>query len=102
SSAVVTEGLYSWYTNELSMLKERLNGARTTDMDRGSRIMAYYRMLKEYQQLEGVWSVRGSAAQTTLNMQSAQKQVKLSTSPITTWSPNSDVQIANKVLAGRQ
>ena len=102
SAELFSDGLYNWYTNALAMLKERLNGARTTDMDRGSRIMAYYRMLKEYQQLAGVWAVRVSAAQMTLNMQAAQKQVKLSTTPITTWSPNSDVQIANKVIQNAQ
>jgi hypothetical protein len=102
SAAVVTDGLYSWYTNALAMLKERLNGARSTDMDRGSRIMAYYRMLKEYQQLAGVWAVRVSAAQMTLNMQAAQKKVSLSTAPITTWTPNTDVQIANKVILNAQ
>jgi hypothetical protein len=84
------------------MLKERLNGARTTDMDRGSRIMAYYRMLKEYQELAGVWAVRVSAAQTTLNMQAAQKNVSIPTAPITTWTLNTDVQIANKVILNAQ
>ena len=58
SATLLSDGLYNWYTNALAMLKERLNGARTTDMDRGSRIMAYYRMLKEYQELAGVWAVR--------------------------------------------
>ena len=102
SAALLSDGLYNWYTNALSMLKERLNGARTTDMDRGSRIMAYYRMLKEYQELAGVWAVRISAAQMTLNMQAAQKNVSLSTSPITTWTPTTDVQIANKVILNAQ
>jgi len=40
SAKLVSEGMYSWYTNALDRLKQRLNGARTTDMDRGSRIMA--------------------------------------------------------------
>lgn len=98
SATLLSDGMYSWYTNALNMLKERLNGARTADMDRGSRIMAYYRMLKEYQQLAGIWAVRLSAAQMTLNMQAAQKNVSLSTSPVTNWTPNTDVQIANKVI----
>src|ERR1700744_4653357 len=54
SYKLVSEGTYAWYTNQLSMLKQRLQGARTTDMDRGSRILAYYRMLKGYQTLAGV------------------------------------------------
>jgi hypothetical protein len=102
SSTLLSDGLYSWYTNELSMLKQRLNGARSTDMDRGSRIMAYYRMLKEYQQLAAIWAVRVSAAQMTLNMQAAQKNVAVAPSPVRTWTPNTDRQIANKVLSNAQ
>ncbi len=102
SAKLVSEGLYSWYTNELGMLKERLNGARTTDMDRGSRIMAYYRMLKEYQNLSGVWAVRISAAKSTLNMAKTQQQLQQSSVPISNWTPASDVKIANKVLQNAQ
>lgn len=98
STKLVSEGMYRWYSNALAMLKERLNGARTTDMDRGSRIMAYYRMLKEYQELSGVWAVSVSAAQMTVNMQAAQKQVQLSRAPTSNWTPNTDVQIATKVI----
>src|SRR5471030_2751196 len=36
SSKLVSEGSYSWYAAELEKLKQRLNGARTTDIDRGS------------------------------------------------------------------
>lgn len=102
SSALVSQGLYSWYTNELSRLQQRLNGARTTNMDRGSRIMAYYRMLKEYQNLSSVWAIRVSAAQSTINMTAAQHALQKSSAPISNWTPNSDVQIANKVLLQRQ
>jgi len=102
SAKLVSEGLYSWYTNALGMLKQRLNGARTTDMDRGSRIMAYYRMLNEYKNLSGVWAVRISAAQSTLNMAKTQLQLKTSSTPISNWTPNSDVQIANKVIQNAQ
>lgn len=98
SARLVSEGLYSWYTAELEQLKERLNGARTTDMDRGSRIMAYYRMLKEYRDLEAVWGIRVSAAQMTLNIAASRKQLQNAVSPVSAWTPNSDVQIANKVL----
>ena len=102
SSKLVSEGLYSWYTNELSRLKQRLNGARTTDMDRGSRIMAYYRMLNEYKNLSSVWATRTSAAQSTLNMAKTQNTLHYSLSPVTNWTPNSDIQIANKVLQNAQ
>lgn len=98
SAKMVSEGTYNWYTNELSMLKQRLNGARTTDMDRGSRIMAYYRMLKEYQRLAGVWNIRISAAQKDIQMTTQQQHIKSASVNPGPWSPQTDLQIANKVL----
>ncbi|WP_183573793.1 hypothetical protein HDF18_08335 [Mucilaginibacter sp. X5P1] len=99
SAKLLSEGTYSWYTNELGMLKQRLNAARTTDMDRGSRIMAYYRMLKEYQRLAGVWNIRISAAQKDLQMTAQQQLLKSGSVNPGLWTPHSDIQIANKVLA---
>lgn len=98
SARLVSEGLYNWYTNELNRLKQRLNGARSSDQDRGSRIMAYYRMLKEYQNLASVWAIRVSTAQMTINMAKSQQTLQNSSAQISNWTPNSDVQIANKVL----
>lgn len=98
STKLVSEGMYSWYTDELDRLKQRLNGARSADMDRGSRIMAYYRMLNEYSNLASVWATRVAGARTTLNMAKYQKQLQISSVPVSNWTPNSDVQIALKVL----
>jgi hypothetical protein len=102
NAALVSGGLYSWYTSALDRLKDRLNGARSADMDRGSRIMTYFRMLKEYQDLASVWAVRVAAAQSTLNMTATQKSLQGSSAPISSWTPNTDVQIANKVLLNAQ
>jgi hypothetical protein len=98
SAKLVSEGLYSWYTNELSMLQERLQGARTTDMDRGSRIIAYYRLLKEYQKLAGVWAIRTAATQKDITMTAQQQQLSAGQVTIPGWTPQTDVQIANQVL----
>jgi len=98
STKLLSEGTYNWYTTELSMLKQRLNGARTTDMDRGSRIMAYYRMLNEYQRLAGVWNVRIAAAQKDIQMTTQQQALKAGSVSPGLWTPQSDIQIANKVL----
>lgn len=98
SSKLVSEGSYSWYAAELDKLKQRLNGARTTDMDRGSRIMAYYRMLEEYKNLSAVWAIRIPTAQLDLDMASRQQQLQKGTVTIPNWTPRLDVQIANKVL----
>jgi hypothetical protein len=98
SAKLVSEGLYAWYTNQLSILKERLNGARTTDMDRGSRIMAYYRMLKEFRTLSGVWGIRVAAAGKDLQMTTQQQQLKTGGFNAGNWTPQTDVNIATQVL----
>jgi hypothetical protein len=98
SAKLVSEGLYGWYTDQLAMLKERLDGARTTDMDRGSRIMAYYRMLKEFRTLSGVWDIRVAAAGKDLQMAARQQQLKTGNINPGNWTPQTDVRIANQVL----
>jgi hypothetical protein len=98
SAKLVSEGLYSWYTNELSRLKQRIQGAHTTDMDRGARIIAYYRLLQEYKKLSGIWAIRTSSAQATINMTAQQLKLKNSQFTVPTWTPYTDVEIANKVL----
>jgi hypothetical protein len=99
SAKLVSEGTYAWYISELSSLKERLQGARQTDMDRGSRIMAYYRLLNEYQRLAGVWAIRTSAAQKDLQLNAHQQSVKSGGVNPGNWTPQSDVQIATQVLS---
>jgi hypothetical protein len=101
-SAVVAEGIYDWYRNELSMLQERINGARSADMDRGSRIMAYYRYLKEYRTLAATWATRVATASKNRTMVKKQSQAKTNPVITTGWTPQTDVQIANQVLANRK
>lgn len=98
SAKLVSEGLYSWYKNELDRLKQRIDGAHSADMDRGSRILAYHRLLQEYRKLSGVWAIRTSSAQATLNMTAQQQKLKNNQVSVTNWTPQTDVQIANKVL----
>ncbi len=98
SAKLVSEGTYNWYTNELSMLRQRLTGARTTDQDRGSRILAYYRLLAEYQRLAGVWNIRVATAQKDIQMITQQQDIKNGSAGPGKWTPQTDIQIANKVL----
>ncbi len=98
SAKLLSEGLYSWYKNELDRLKQRIDGAHSADMDRGARILAYHRFLQEYRRLSGVWAIRTSSAQQTLNMTAQQQKLKNGQVTVTNWTPQTDVQIANKVL----
>jgi hypothetical protein len=98
SAKLVSEGLYGWYKNELDRLKERIQGAHSADMERGSRIMAYYRLLQEYRRLSGVWAIRTASAQTTLNMAAQRQRLINNQVAVPDWTPQTDIQIANKVL----
>jgi hypothetical protein len=98
STRLVSEGLYSWYKNELDRLKERIVGAHSADMERGSRIMAYYRLLNEYRRLAGVWAIRTSSAQTTIDMEARQQQLQGNRVTVSDWTPQTDIEIARKVL----
>jgi hypothetical protein len=98
SAKLVSEGTYSWYNNELDMLKQRIQGAHSANMDRGSRILAYYRLLKEFRRLSGVWAIRTSSAQSTLTMAAQQQKLQTGQVTITGWTPQTDIEIANKVL----
>ena len=98
SAKLISEGLYSWYKNELDMLKQRIEAAHSTDMDRGARILAYHRYLLEYRKLSGVWAIRTSSAQSTLTMTAQQQRLKTNQVDAPGWTPHADIDIANKVL----
>jgi hypothetical protein len=99
---VVSEGLLTWYENELAMLKERVNAARQSDMDRGSRIMAYFRYLKEYRVLAATWATRVATASKNIAMVKQQSAAKNAPVISTGWTPQTDVQIAQQVLSNRK
>jgi hypothetical protein len=99
---VISEGLLGWYRKELDMLEERLDAARSTDMDRGSRIVAYHRMLQQYRTLEATWGIRTATA--AINMQMVKQQQKVRGGLVTpaNWTTQSDVEIAKQVLRDRK
>jgi hypothetical protein len=99
---LISEGLYSWYKNELDMLRERIQGARTANMERGSRILAYYRLLKEYRVLSGIWAIRITSAQKTIQMAAQQQKLKANQVTADKWTPQTDVRIALQVLQNRK
>jgi len=99
---VVNEGIAAWYVRELDMLKERLEGAKTTTLDRGARILAYHRMLMEYRMLAATWATRTATAARNINSVAKQQQVRSNQVTIDAWTPESDAAIARKVLADRK
>jgi len=101
-SKVISEGTYNWFKNELTVLKERINGAKTSNMDRGSRILAYHRMLQEYRALQASWTTRTATAGANQAKVAQQEKVKNNDFNVGSWTPNSDVEIAKEVLRTRK
>jgi len=99
---VSAEGSYSWYVNELDMLKERIDGARTANMDRGSRISAYHRFLKEYKILSSAWATRTATASANMKTIAVQSQVSSGQVVLPGWSSSSDVDLAKEIVRNRK
>ncbi|TWI15685.1 hypothetical protein [Sphingobacterium siyangense] len=96
---LVNKGVYEWYLNESAELKERLEALRNTDLERGSRIMGYHRLLAEYRALESAWESKRSNALKFLSISKGLSSVKDTDRVISL--PNSgqsDVEIANRIL----
>nr|WP_232325395.1 hypothetical protein [Pedobacter panaciterrae] len=99
---VISEGTFGWYKNELDVLKERITGARSANMDRGSRILAYHRLLQEYRRLAATLTTRTSGAEKKMSLSSQQQKVKSGQVSIDSWTSKSDVEIARQVIATRK
>lgn len=94
---LISTGLYDWYMDESNALLGRLQLARTTSVDRGSRIMAYHRMLAEYRKLRADWDMKKSKARTYLNIKAVAEKLRNSETSLPKTS-RSDIQIANDIL----
>lgn len=92
-------GIKDWYLEESRALAERLDAARTTNLDRGSRIMAYHRMLAEYRELTALWEAKKNRAKLYLSISMTNKKVKTSDPSITVPTGKTDRQIADDILS---
>jgi len=96
---IIRTGLLEWYTEEMTALAQRLNMARTTNMERGSRILSYHQILQGYRQLLANWESKKNRAELYLKLSKANAQLK-------EWSwftiapeAKSDRQIADDILS---
>lgn len=92
-------GLFEWYSQEIDALTERLNSTRTTNMERGARIMQYHRMLKEFRQLLTTWESKKQRAELYLKISKANRQVKEFSRSSVAQHGRSDRQIAEDILS---
>lgn len=94
---MISTGLFDWFSEESHALLERLEIARSTTIDRGSRIMAYHRMLAEFRKLSASWETKKSRARTYLSIRSSAQKLRSGEVPRPA-SSKSDIQIANDIL----
>ncbi|MGB3108289.1 hypothetical protein [Sphingobacterium siyangense] len=98
SEYLIRTGLLQWYLDEGAALAERLNGARSTNLDRGSRIMAYHRMLDEYRQLSSIWEAKKQRAKLFLSLAKTNADQKRPDKAGIASPGRTDIQIAEDVL----
>lgn len=93
-------GVLNWYQEESHALAERLDAARSTTVDRGSRILAYHRLLAEYRKLTAAWDTKKQNVKLYLSLSEAAGKVKGRDVPIDSKiGYRTDKQIADAVLS---
>lgn len=96
---LVSSGAFGWYVEESHALLERLQAARSTTMDRGSRILAYHRMLDEYRKLCATWEDKKKKAKLYLSLRDKNEAVKKRSSGVSVPAgKKTDKQIADDIL----
>lgn len=97
---LTASGTYDWFLQESHSLAERLNAARATTLDRGSRILTYYRLLAEYRKLSAAWETKKQQAGLFLRLSDRAKNIKApgSTSTVS-GTYKTDQQIADDILS---
>jgi len=95
-----SSGTYNWYLDESHSLAERLNTARSTTLDRGSRILAYYRLLNEWRRLSADWETKKQQAGLFLHLSDRANRVKTGNGSATLGNGyGSDIQIGDAILS---
>ncbi|WP_256009454.1 hypothetical protein [Desertivirga xinjiangensis] len=93
-------GGLNWYLEEIDILKERLNLARSSIFDRGSRIISYHRILKDYRRLLAAWEAKKQNARKQLNLFRIHENLKGKEGSLSRADfQKSDIDIANSILS---
>ncbi|RYE26916.1 MAG: hypothetical protein EOP45_02905 [Sphingobacteriaceae bacterium] len=95
---IIQASTFDWYMEQIGILRERLDGARTTDMDRGSRILAYHRILLKYRSLHEQWMDHLASAVLGLKQEQNRKIVKSAAAAVYSTARKSDKEIAKEVV----
>jgi hypothetical protein len=93
---LISSGMLDWYKSETHALLERLELARETNQDRGSRILIYHNMLTEYKKLQALWETKKSRSKLFLSLKGAQQGIK--SGGVSSSGAKTDIQIADDIL----
>lgn len=96
---LIRTGILSWYQEESRALAQRLDGTRTTTLDRGSRILAYHRMLDEYRKLNATWENKKQRTKLYLSLTETTSRIKARDEALAPKTGRTDRQIADDVLS---
>ena len=97
---LMRSGVFDWYREEAAGLRQRLDGAMTTTLDRGSRILAYHRLLLEYRKVAASWDAKKQYARKFLSLSDAAGKIKTREQPIIPREGyRTDRQIADDILS---
>ncbi len=97
---LLRNGVYEWYLEESAILSDRLRAARTTTLDRGSRMITYHRLLSEFRKLNAIWETKKTNAAKFLSMAKSNNKIKSRDEPLPENNALlSDKEIADKILS---
>ena len=97
---LLRNGIYEWYLEESAILSDRLRAARTTTLDRGSRMITYHRLLSEFRKLNATWETKKANAAKFLSMAKSNNKIKSRNEPLPeNDAMQSDKEIADKILS---
>lgn len=92
-------GIFKWWSEEMDRLRQRLDGALDVNMERGSRILAYHRIMKDYQATEAILNQHIYWAETLLQIQGDSQSIKSGDLlKDTNWKGQSDSEIMRGVI----
>lgn len=93
-------GVFDWYREESTGIRERLDGAMNATLDRGSRIIAYHRLFLEYRKLTASWEAKKQYARKFLSLTETASKIKTKEHPIVQRTGfHTDQQIADDILS---
>lgn len=93
-----SSGLLDWYLEESHSIRERLSALRSTNIDRGSRIIGYHRILGEYRMLRASWEAKKQRSKLYLALAETADKARRPNAPTVTAGEQNDKQIADRIL----